>query len=240
MEGSGAQIYRDGGKGMAWAAPNDNNARRTRCFGASGMQKMREGEKNMMKRWLTFLLGLILALTAACACAETAWTEQDYLTVAIEGVDYILGTSTVEDFSANGWIYEIEPDGVYGFRSPYESYFYVETESGATDAPIVCIDLLYADFMDVYYCDILCDPMLYLYEAAESTQEEMNAAFAQEDAEADTEEAEALVLLADWMESTLNAQWIDDGTLLQAKIPLSDGHVLTVTTPYLGLRLELR
>ena len=77
---------------------------------------------------------------------------------AINGIDYCLGTSTVQDLVMNGWAYTVENDGTYAFYDPeFESYFYVVASAGAADDPIVIIDLMWADGVPAAYCGFVAD-----------------------------------------------------------------------------------
>lgn len=167
-----------------------------------------------MKKICIVLLSCLMLFNAVAALAQDtveASTEGQVLTVTINGIDYSLGTSTVQDLVLNGWEYTVENDGIYAFYNPeFESYFYVTTSAGASDDPIVVIDLMWADGVSVSYCGFVTDQ------------------------EPDGNEKTLMEWLAENFETEIN----EEGTLV-AQYALSDGRVLQAETKDTRVRLSL-
>lgn len=166
-----------------------------------------------MKKPYAVLLVLLLLCCRIGAQAQTAAEAPDperLLTVTVNGADCLLGVHTVEDLAARGWPYEVEADGVFGFRTESESYFYVRTAGGAPADPIVSIDLMWADGVPAVYCGFEAD----------------------QDVSADG------VSLWQWLIDTFQAEMNEDGTLV-ARYPLADGQTLKIETKDTRVRLTL-
>ena len=127
--------------------------------------------------------------------------EDQLLTVAINGVDYRLGVSTVEDLAANGWTYDKEEDGTFSFLIPEEeSWFYVTAVDADAASPIVSINLMWASGLSVSYCGFNEDGV-----------------------------SDSGVSFWDWLTDNMGAKENEEGTL-QVFYPLSDGRVLLIET----------
>ena len=166
-----------------------------------------------MKKFIAAILALIL-LCAAALAQESGATEEEYLlTVTVEGIDYRLGTSTAGDFAANGWPCDVEEDGTFSFYSAEnESYFYVRTLNGDPDDPVMEIDLMWADGVQVSYCGFSAAP--------------------------DVQENRDDIPLWTWLVELFGAETDAEG-LLTARVPLSDGSTLLIETRDVRVRLVL-
>ena len=167
-----------------------------------------------MKKFCAFLLScLMLFCTVTTFAQDTTEVpmEDQVLMVTINDIEYILGTSTVQDLVTNGWAYTVENDGTYAFYDPeFESYFYVTTSAGAPDDPIAVIDLMWADGVPVAYCGFV----------------------------ADQEPAENEKTLMEWLAENFETEVNEEGTLV-ARYLLSDGRVLQAETKDTRVRLSL-
>ena len=166
-----------------------------------------------MKKLIAAALALILLCTVGLAQESVETEEKLLLTVTVEGIDYRLGISTAGDFAANGWPYAVEEDGTYSFYSAEnESYFYVRTLNGDSDDPVMEIDLMWADGVQVVYCGFSADP--------------------------DSPEARDDIPLWTWLVELFGAETDEEG-LLTARVPLSDGSTLLIETRDVRVRLVL-
>ena len=156
-------------------------------------------------------LMLFCAVTAFAQDTAEVPMEKQIMMFTINGIDYCLGTSTVQDLVMNGWAYTVENDGTYAFYdSEFESYFYVVTSAGAADDPIVIIDLMWADGVPAAYCGFVAD---------QETEGNENA-------------------LMKWLTENFEAETNEEGTLVAQRV-LSDGNVLQVETKDTRVRLSL-
>ncbi len=140
-------------------------------------------------------------------------TNDNLLSITINGADYRIGTSTLIDFVENGWTYEKENDGVFGLYSPEnESWIYVKTLNGAPDDPLLSLDMMWADGV----------PMAYqgFNENGEQT------------------DGQAGQSLWDWLVDSFDARENEDGTLV-AKVPLSSGNDVQIETRGVRVRLSI-
>ncbi|MBR6028295.1 MAG: hypothetical protein IKP40_04335 [Clostridia bacterium] len=164
-----------------------------------------------MLKLLKRLLALMLVLLLVPALADTL-DEEDarLLTVTIGQTDYVLGMSTARDLMNAGWPWNRESDGVYSFYcADYGSYFYAETLGGSPDAPLTMIDLMWADGVPVRYLSVSTS-------ASGATSGS----------------------LWDLLSGSFGASMNEEGTLV-ARIPLSDGRVLSAAAKDSSARLRL-
>ena len=79
-------------------------------------------------------------------------TDREALTVRIGQKEYRLGESTAQDLIADGWRWEQEDDGVFGFSDPEENgWFYVRTEGDVPEGVMLSVNLLWADGVPCAY-----------------------------------------------------------------------------------------
>ena len=131
-------------------------------------------------------------------------------TVMINGTYYELGTDTLQSFAAAGWTWTQESDGVYAFEVPETgSWFYVRTENDDPDAPVMMVDLMWADGLEAEYLGI----------------------------DVSTEDSEGTVLW-DYLEEYYDAEITEEGTL-QATYGTPDGRTLLIETTGRTIRLTL-
>ncbi|MBR5109500.1 MAG: hypothetical protein IK099_04835 [Clostridia bacterium] len=134
------------------------------------------------------------------------------LSITVNGREYRLGNSTVDDFIADGWAFQRENDGMYGFFSPEnESWFYAKTVNGASDAPIIYLDMWWADGVSVEYQGYGGEG-----EALTGRQED----------------------LWTWLKTAFDAKQNEDGALAAAA-PLSSGNSLQIETNGERVRLAI-
>ena len=131
-------------------------------------------------------------------------------TVMISGTYYELGTDTLQSFAAAGWTWTQEDDGVYAFEVPETgSWFYVRTENDDPKAPIIMVDLMWADGLEAEYLGI-----------------DISA------------EDDGDNILWDYLEEYYSAETNEEGTL-QAAYGMPDGHTLLIETKGRTIRLTL-
>lgn len=141
-----------------------------------------------------------------------AWAREDLLTVSVDGAPCRLGLTTAREIADRGWPCDVEADGVFAFYSEENgSYFYVRTADGTADAPIVYIDLMWADGVPAVYCGYAADG---------------------EEASGDD------ISLWKWLEKSYGASPNEEGALV-ARVPQADGGVLQIETDGSRVRLSL-
>ncbi len=161
-----------------------------------------------MKRLSAVLLGCLLLCSLVSAQAGGP-DGSELLNVSVEGVQYVLGSSTAEDFAANGWSYSIENDGTYSFSSPSRgSWFYGRTRNGAPGDPVTALDLTWAEGVKVRYCGFNLD----------DDPDGGNEGF------------------WSWMIDQAGARPNEEGALVTC-IPLNDGRMVQVET--VGIRVKM-
>ena len=187
-----------------------------------------------MKKLMAVLLVLLLA--AACAAAEDASvapTDQDLLTVRIDGLSFVLGETTMQDIIDNWFFnYTIEQDGTVSLASYEEDgWVYVNTEHGRLDEPIITVnafwyttDVEYCGFDGGYTVGWLDDPDVVWATDGLTAEERDNLIDADELSSFGHWNA-----LGAWLTEKFGAKPNEDG-ILEAQIPLSDGRTLYVQT----------
>ena len=187
-----------------------------------------------MKKLMAVLLVLLLA--AACAAAEDASvapTDQDLLTVRIDGLSFVLGETTMQDIIDNWFFnYTIEQDGTVSLASYEEDgWVYVNTEHGRLDEPIITVnafwyttDVEYCGFDGGYTVGWLDDPDVVWATDGLTAEERDNLIDADELSSFGHWDA-----LGAWLTEKFGAKPNEDG-ILEAQIPLSDGRTLYVQT----------
>lgn len=144
--------------------------------------------------------------------SETAGDDFDAFdrTVMINGTYYELGTDTLQSFAAAGWTWTQESDGVYAFEVPETgSWFYIRTENDDPEAPVVMVDLMWADGLEAEYLGI----------------------------DVSTEGDEGTSLW-DYLEEYYDAEINEEGTL-QAVYGMPDGRTVLIETTGRTIRLTL-
>ena len=155
-----------------------------------------------MKRvWIVLLCVL---LTAGAACADALPLEERvFWEVWFDGAVFTLGESTLADFADRGWQCSREDDGAYSLYEPRrETYAYARTLDGSEDAPLIQLDLQWADGVPGRYLGFGWNT---------------------------DDEGEAGGNLMDWLEENLYAREDETGAVT-AFAPLSGGRTLSIRT----------
>ena len=97
--------------------------------------------------------------TAAEARSSKPFSEADlrFLTLTIEGVDCVLGTTTPQDLINAGFYCYIEPDGCVSIitqEDPY-GYIYAYTADDRMDSPILSLNAFWAYDVRIEYCGVV-------------------------------------------------------------------------------------
>ncbi len=225
-----------------------------------------------MKKWLGFLLALILLVS--CAAAEDpagngdwdkefveAWaeerkaareftaaftaklTDEDLLAFVMDYGDeyrYVLGKTTLREMTEDGWIPYMEDIGVFSLydRNEDPTGVLLYTEHGTMDEPVIAMDAMFQEFMQVTYCGFdgtvgihADDPDEYWY--PDETGLEL--------ADLLSETGERINLwdgLVKWLVTDFGAKQSEDG-IYEAKIPLTDGRTLYVSSHDSQVRISL-
>lgn len=171
--------------------------------------------------------------------------EQRMLTVAIEGVDYIVGKSTPRDLIRNGWPCFPEIPGTLTFEDPeMNNTIVVWTAGGSLDEPIQRISCQFAYEADISWCgfDGILDPANpndpdwgYLEDAvpdpdAADAAVDMDAGPEGIDPEDDDPEDDDWqkhwIALSEWVDDVLGADQDTSEPGTSVCYPLSDGRYL--------------
>lgn len=96
---------------------------------------------------------------AAEARSSKPFSEADlrFLTLTIEGVDCVLGTTTPQDLINAGFYCYIEPDGCVSIitqEDPY-GYIYAYTADDRMDSPILSLNAFWAYDVRIEYCGVV-------------------------------------------------------------------------------------
>lgn len=98
-------------------------------------------------------------ISAAEARGSSPFSESDlrFLTLTIEGVDLVLGTTTPQDLCDAGFYCDIEPDGIVNIitqEDPY-GYIYAYTADDLMDSPILSVNAFWAYEVRIEYCGVV-------------------------------------------------------------------------------------
>ena len=227
-----------------------------------------------MKKWMGFLLALVLLMCCAAVSAEgsaeeddwekayiEAWaeerkaaqaftavfssklTDRDLLTFDLlygNGYRCVLGETTLKDITANGWILYMEEPGVFSLYDSFDepTGILLYTEHGAPDEPVIAMDAMFQEDIIVEYCGFdglvgihADDPDEYWY--PDPTGMELAALL-----EDSGERFNLWNGLVNWLVTDFGAEQSEDG-IYEAKIPLSDGRTLYVSSHDSQVRISL-
>ena len=170
-------------------------------------------------------------------------TDRDLLTFVMyygDELRYVLGETTLRDMMEDGWIPYMEDIGVFSLYDISEdpTGVLLYTEHGTLDEPIVAMDAMFQEFMQVEYCGFdgtvgihADDPDEYWY--PDETGLELAALL-----EDTGERIDLWNGLVNWLVTDFGAEQNEDG-IYEAKIPLTDGRTLYVSSHDSQVRISL-
>ena len=220
-----------------------------------------------MKKWMVFLLALVLLFSCAAGSAEEedeyirAWaekrkaareftagftaalTDRDLLTfVMYSGNEYryVLGETTLRDMMEDGWIPDMENDGTFSLYdiNGDPTGVLLYTEHGTVDEPITAMNAMFQEFMQVAYCGF--DGLVGIH-AEDPDEYWYPDETGLELAELLSDTGERINLwdgLVNWLVTDFGAEQNEEG-IFEAKIPLSDGRTLFVASHDSQVRISL-
>ena len=153
---------------------------------------------------------------------------------------YVLGKTTLKDMMEDGWIPDMDDIGVFSLydinRDPTGILLY--TEHGTLDEPIITMDAMFQEFMQVEYCGFdgavgiyEDDPDQYWY----PDQTGLDLAALLFDTGGCVNLWNGLV---NWLVTDFRAEKNEDG-IYEAKIPLHDGRTLYISSHDSQVRISL-
>ena len=153
---------------------------------------------------------------------------------------YTLGETTLRDMMKDGWVPYMEDIGVFSLYDANEdpTGVLLYTEHGTMDEPVIAMDAMFQEFMQVEYCGFdgtvgihADDPDEYWY--PDETGLEL--------AELLMDTGERIDLwdgLVNWLVTDFGAVQSEDG-IYEAKVPLSDGRILCISSHDSQVRISL-
>lgn len=169
-------------------------------------------------------------------------TDEDLLTFVMlnDETRIILGKTTPRDLLKEGYILSSAADGVFALVSKYgeDTGVYLYTENGGNNEPIMEMDAMFQEFMEVGYCGFdgtvgihADDPDEYWY--PDETGLKLGGLLAETGERIDLWDG-----LVNWLVTDYGARQSEEG-IYEAKITLSDGRALYVASHDSQVRISL-
>ena len=210
-----------------------------------------------MKKMLAVLLAAVLLLSCAAASAEdemaaaakefmagftSRLTEEDLLSFELNydyGYRYVLGKTTPKDMAADKWNLHQEEDGAFLLydRWDQDTGIILYTEHGAMDEPLLTVNAFADDNLTMTYCGFDGGIGIYAEDPDENWYPGMSTAVFR----ALVPDGERINLwdgLVNWLVTDLGAVQNEEG-IYEAKVPLSGGRTLYISSHYSQVRISL-
>ncbi len=170
-------------------------------------------------------------------------TDEDLLAFVMYYGDeyrYVLGKTTLREMTEDGWIPYMEDIGVFSLcdRNEDPTGVLLYTEHGTMDEPVIAMDARFQEFMQVTYCGFdgtvgihADDPDEYWY--PDETGLELGELLSETGERIDLWDG-----LVNWLVTDFGAEQSEDG-IYEAKIPLTDGRTLYVSSHDSQVRISL-